>query len=191
MKKRFIGFAALAAVTAVLTASYLPEAVSAQRGKYDRFVTNDLKRSMVELQRNKIPTFGSGIDAEGKMEVIRNLDEAMAAAKNKGLPAGLADAIALWEKMSDNEKVSALSGGTVLGMVPAAAAVVGAAALGYAFAKDVCGLVGTKVRTRSMNREELDYVEGLRAEGFGAGDRASVASSGQDLDYQLNVSLHL
>ncbi|REJ81111.1 MAG: hypothetical protein DWQ36_07480 [Acidobacteria bacterium] len=181
---RRVSFALLVAL--LVGSAVLPEAI-AQGGKYERFVTSDLKRTLKEMPKNRVPQFAPGLSTEQKQEVVGAFDQAMKNARAKGAEPGLLSAISMWEAMSYSEKEQALSGGRVLGVAPVVAALVGAAALGYAIAKDLGNLAGGKeVVMRSMNSSELDFVQSLDVNGFGGSGSPELRSSSSDLDYDFS-----
>ena len=163
----------------------LPEVFSAtEGGKYSRFMTPNLKKELGNLKASK-RTYGlpSGLSQEETRELMGTMDQMMAEVKRKGGRPGLADAVKMWESMTDSDKQMALSGRAPAGVAPVAAAVVGAAMLGYVVARDLGRLAGKKkLQERVLSTSELDFVNGLKEADFG-GRQVALSTSAADLDY--------
>ncbi|REJ81110.1 MAG: hypothetical protein DWQ36_07485 [Acidobacteria bacterium] len=146
-------------VAAALLSTLTMQSVSAQRGR--GVMSSELKAELRKSPR-QVPVFKPGLTQEQKLATIAEIDRAV---KSKRPSGAMAEAVTIWESMSQDDKLRALSGETAMGTFAIAAGVVLAMAAGMAVGAAV-GVAQAKaggkeeLQMRAMSAAELDALSG-------------------------------
>lgn len=140
-------------LTAVIAAALtMQSAYSLQGG---RTISKGLATKLKAQPRKTVPQFQPGTSSEQKLKAVREIDQVL-----RTKPAGeFHEAVRMWQGMSENEKVSLLSGQSMTNYAPAGVVVVAVVAfayLGYQVGKNEAS---KKIQQRSMKPDELDVID--------------------------------
>ncbi len=130
-------------------------------------------KGLGQLDQVRVPVFADSVKPGEKAKLVARLDQALTDMKSeKGVPKDVLRGVAVWESLSEKERLGLLSGeyGQVAAIPTWAVAAVGAAHLTYEVGKDYNWWASAreKLTLQQFKGSDLDYVEsklGIEAKG--------------------------